>query len=243
MSHSRPARPARSVVVRIAVPLAAAALLAGCSDAVTPGSGTGPGVALRVGDESVRVESVDRAADGVCLSVAAGLEQEGQALPLARVRRYVVQTMTSRLQLEQWAQDRGVEAGATYGTRRAELESLAESMPADVRDEFVQVESTQAYAQDLLVQVGRTALQAAGTAEPADEAAFQAGAQDFQAWAAERPGDVELDPRFGLVFSDGSFVVGETGTSVAVSDAAVRGTVEEADPAYTAQLPESQRCG
>lgn len=231
-----------SRLVLAVVPLAAV-LLSGCSGAVTAGGGSGPGVAVRVADDQVRLTEVDLAADGVCRGIMPQLEERGQAVPLGDVRRYAVRTLATRLQVEQWAADRDVTAGATYETRRAQLEGQAASMPADVRDEYVRVESTQAFTQDLLVQVGRTALQAQGTAAPTDEAAFEAGALDFQEWATGRSDEVEIDPRFGLSLDEGTFVVAETGSSVAVSDAARQGVAEQVDPAYAASLPESQRCG
>lgn len=234
MSPSRP--------VLAVVPLALAALLSGCSGAVTAGSGTGAGVAVRVGDDSVRLVEVDRATDGVCRAITPEITQNGQAYALGDLRRYVVRALASRLQLEQWADERGVTAGATYGNRRAELETVAETLPAEVRDDYVRAESAQAFTQDLLVQVGTATLQAQGTPAPTPEAAFEAGAVDFQQWAAEQP-DAEIDPRFGLAMREGSFVLEETGSSVAVSDAATQGSAEQLDPTYVASLPENQRCG
>lgn len=239
-----PSRRARAGALST-VPLTLVVLLSGCAGTGGTESATGAGTAVRVGDESVRLVDVDRASDGICRATSADLAERNEAYPLGVVRRYAVRTLAIRLQVEQWAEARGVEPGAEYESGREQVEAQAASidLPEELRDPYVQVESSQALIQDVAVQVGSAVLTEKGVAMPGPEEAFEAGAMDFDAWAAEQSKNVRIDPRFGLVLRDGLFVVEETGSSVAVSEAAVQGLSDQVSAEYAANLPESQRCG
>jgi hypothetical protein len=205
-------------------------LLTGCGSA-------SPGVAVKVGDEEISTRHVDSVTANYCTAVG---ELES-AVPMGFVRQYVVQLLTLRSQASQIADDYGVEPGSTYYNDVAQRQSTAEAQPEEVRDDYVELASTSAYAQDILDQVGRIVLEEQGVTDPTAEQTTQAGIDVFNQWPNTH--DLEIDPRFGLRNVDGVLSRVDTNTSVAVGETAQSGMATEPDPAFAETLPVSHRCG
>ncbi|MCP3422994.1 hypothetical protein [Nocardioides pinisoli] len=205
-------------------------LLTGCGSA-------SPGVAVKVGDEEISTRHVDEVTSNYCTAVG---ELES-AVPMGFVRQYVVQLLTLRSQASQIADEYGVEPGSTYYDDVAQRQTAAEAQPEEVRDDFVELASTSAYAQDILDQVGRIVLEEQGVTEPTAEQTTQAGIDVFNQWPNTH--DLEIDPRFGLRNVDGVLSAVDTNTSVAVGETAKAGLATEPDPAFAETLPVSHRCG
>ena len=109
-------------------------------------------------------------------------------------------------------------------------------MPEEVREDYIEVMSTQALATDILDQVGRAKLAAEGFAEPTVEQVTQAGADVFAVWPDAN--GIEVDPKYGIELADGQLAPTDTNLSFAVSDGAKAGLAAEPDAAYVDSLPE-----
>lgn len=205
-------------------------LLAGCGSAT-------PGVAVTVGDEQISNRHVDDVTANYCTAVG---ELES-AVPMSFVRQYVVQLLTLRSQTSQIADDYGVEPGTTYYNDVAQRQDTASTKPEEVQDDFVELASTSAYAQDILDQVGAIVLEDKGVTDPTSEQTTQAGIDVFNQWPNTH--ELEVDPRYGLRSVDGVLSPVDTSTSVAVGETAKAGAATEPDPAFAATLPVNHRCG
>jgi hypothetical protein len=205
-------------------------LLTGCGSA-------SPGVAVKVGDEELSVRHVDAVTANYCTAVGE-LEAE---VPMSFVRQYVVQLLTLRSQASQIAEDYGVEPGSTYRNDVAQRQGTAGTQPEEVREDYVELASTTAYAQDILDQVGRIELEDDGVAEPTTEQTTQAGIDVFNQWPDVH--GIEIDPRYGLDDVDGVLTPVDTNTSVAVGETAKSGLGTEPDPEFAKTLPLNHRCG
>ena len=213
-----------------AVVALAGLLLAGCGSAT-------PGVAVTVGDEQISNRQVNDVTANYCTAVG---ELES-AVPMSFVRQYVVQLLTLRSQASQIADDYGVEPGATYYNDVAQRQETASTKPEEVQDDFVELASTSAYAQDILDQVGAIVLEDQGVTDPTSEQTTQAGIDVFNQWPNTH--ELEVDPRYGLRSVDGVLSPVDTNTSVAVGETAKAGAATEPDPAFAATLPVNHRCG
>lgn len=205
-------------------------LLTGCGSA-------SPGVAVTVGDEQISNRHVDDVTANYCTAVG---ELES-AVPMSFVRQYVVQLLTLRSQASQIADDYGVEPGTTYYNDVAQRQETASTKPEEVQDDFVELASTSAYAQDILDQVGAIVLEEQGVTDPTSEQTTQAGIDVFNQWPNTH--ELEVDPRYGLRSVDGVLSPVDTSTSVAVGETAKAGAATEPDPAFAATLPVNHRCG
>lgn len=205
-------------------------LLTGCGTA-------SPGVAVKVGDEEISTSHVNEVTSNYCTAVG---ELES-AVPMGFVRQYVVQLLTLRSQASQIADDYGVEPGTAYYNDVAQRQGTASTKPEEVQDDYVELASTSAYAQDILDQVGRIVLEDQGVTDPTAEQTTQAGIDVFNQWPNTH--DLEIDPRYGLRSVDGVLSPVDTSTSVAVGDTAKAGMSTEPDPAFAETLPVNHRCG
>lgn len=205
-------------------------LLTGCGSA-------SPGVAVTVGDEQISNRHVDDVTANYCTAVG---ELES-AVPMSFVRQYVVQLLTLRSQASQIADDYGVEPGTTYYNDVAQRQETASTKPEEVQDDFVELASTSAYAQDILDQVGAIVLEEQGVTDPTSEQTTQAGIDVFNQWPNTH--ELDVDPRYGLRSVDGVLSPVDTSTSVAVGETAKAGAATEPDPAFAATLPVNHRCG
>lgn len=205
-------------------------LLTGCGSA-------SPGVAVRVGDEELTVRHVDEVTANYCTAVG-DLESE---VPMSFVRQYVVQLLTLRSQASQLADEYGIEAGSSYRNDVAQRQGTAGTQPEEVREDYVELSSSTAYAQDIVDQVGRITLEDAGVTDVTAEQATEAGIDVFNQWPDAN--GIEIDPRYGLEVVDGVLTPVDTNTSVAVGETARAGLSAEPDPAFARSLPANHRCG
>ena len=233
MSRTRRTTPRMSGARMVALG-AAGLVLSGCGSAT-------PGVAISVGDEEISTGRVDSAASHMCTALSEQFESEGTTVPMGFVRQGVVQLLALRAQAEQIADEYGVEPGSTYSNDVSQRELTAAEMPADVRDDYVELTSANALAQDVLEQVGRIRLEEQGVSDPTLEQISQAGVDVFNVWPDAN--GVDIDPRYGLESRDGVLTPVDTNLSVAVSDTARSGLSEEPDAAYAQTLPMTHRCG
>lgn len=214
---------------------ASALLLTGCAGSASPG------VAAKVGDETISTSRIDAATRHMCTALDAQFTSTGTVVPLGVIRQGVVQLLTLSSQAEQIADEYGVTATETFERDVAERTRAASTMPEEVRADYIKVMSTQAYATDILDQVGRAKLIADGFADPTVEEAAQAGADVFAVWPDVN--GIEVDPKYGVRLADGQLASTDTNISFALSDGSVAGLAADPDPAYVDSLPSSQRCG
>jgi len=205
-------------------------LLSGCGSA-------SPGVAARIGDQELTVRQVDSATANYCTS----LDELESEVPMSYVRQFVIQLLALRSQAEQIADEYGVEPGSTYLNDVAQRQGTAATKPAEVREDYVELASAQAYAQDILDQVGTIELEQDGVVDPTAEQISQAGVDVFNQWPDVH--GVEIDPRYGLRSVDGVLTPVDTNTSVAVGETAKSGLATEPDTAFARSLPLNHRCG
>ena len=212
-----------------------ALLLSGCAGSASPG------VAATVGDETISASQVNAATEHMCAALDDQFTSTGTVVPLGNIRQGVVQLLTLHSQTEQIAEEYGVTASANYERDVAERTRTAAGFPAEVREDYVTVMSTQAFATDILDAVGRAKLVADGVAEPTVEQVTEAGADVFAVWPDVN--GIEVDPKYGVELADGQLAVSDTNLSYALSDGSVAGLAEEPSAAYLDSLPSNQRCG
>ena len=216
-----------------ALGLLAALALTGCAGSAAPG------VAATVGEETIRSGDVDSATAHMCTALAD--QFQGQAVPMGFVRQGTLQLLVLREQSRQIAEEYGVRPSTGYSSDLAERTQNATRLPEDVREDYIEVMTSQSYAQDILEEVGEAKLMAEGIAEPTVEEAQQAGADVFDNW----PGlhGIEVDPRYGVELEGGALSPVDTNVSFALSESAIQGLEAEPDPSYANSLPATQRCG
>ncbi len=219
----------------VAVMGLSALLLSGCAGSASPG------VAARVGDETISSSRVSTATEHMCTALAPQFESEGQVVPIGAISQFVVRVLALGSQAEQIAEEHGISPSATYERDVAERTRAAASFPEEVREDYIEVMSTQAYASDILDQVGRAKLVAEGFTDPTLDQVTQAGADVFTVWPDVH--GIEVDPKHGLELTDGSLVPSDTNLSLAISDEAKAGLAAQPDASYANSLPSSQRCG
>ncbi len=210
---------------------AAGLLLTGCGSAT-------PGIAAQVGDEHLTNQQIDTTTQHYCTAVEERLESP---VAMSFVRQYVVQVLTLRSQADQLADDYGVKAGSTYQNDVAQQQGTAGTLPEDVRDDYVKITSTPAYAQDIVDQIGKKVLDEQGVADATSDEVTQAGLDVFNQWPDAN--GIEIDPRYGLANVDGVLKPIDTNTSVAVGETAKSGLASDPDPAFAESLPTTHRCG
>ena len=140
---------------RVALLGAAVALLTGCAGAT-------PGVAVRVGDESITVNEVDELTANYCKAVEDQLTGEGRVVPLRFFRGGLAGILATRSVSEQLAEEYDVEPGRTYDQQLAELQQSAAALDDDVADAVVVVETQQAYTESIHAAVGKKLLRQEG---------------------------------------------------------------------------------
>jgi hypothetical protein len=232
---------------RVLAAIALAGLLTGCA-------GAQPGVAARVGDESIRVSEVNRLTDGFCQAIERQLESQGTVLPMDVVSGSVVQVLSMNAAARQLAEEHGVEPSSDYVSNLANIEQSSEGMPEDAREANVTLRSGAAYATDILTTIGRQELEAEGVEEPNSDEALAKGQDVLSVWLAEN--EPEIDPQYHLAIADFQPQALDTSTSYAVSGGSKAAALSdlfafteldeaqtEEFTAYARDLPESQRCG
>lgn len=226
----------RSLPVRAPLVGALCALvLSGCAGSASPG------VAARVGDETISASRINAATSHMCTALGEQFASSGTVVPLGVIRQGVVQLLTLTSQTEQIAAEYGVSPSETTQRDIAERTRAAAAMPEEVREDYVEVMSAQAFATDILDQVGRAKLTAEGFEDPTVDQVTEAGADVFAVWPDVN--GIEVDPKYGVELIDGQLSSADTNLSFALSDGAAAGLDAEPDAAYVSSLPSSQRCG
>jgi hypothetical protein len=220
---------------------ASALLLVALSGCGVAGTGFHPGVAAQVGDEKVSVSRVDQVASNYCSAISEQLRGDNQVLPLRYLRGGVAGQLALVAAAEQLADEYGVEPGAQYDQKVAELKGAVAALPDEQQDAVIEVESSASYISGVQQAVGTEVLRKKGTAEPTTTEAGQAGQRALNAWLDEH--DVDIDPQFGVELRNGQAVPVDTSLSHAVGSTAKKGDADTPDPAYAGSLPSSHRCG
>lgn len=239
------------ILHRARVGLAGAAVLVVTSGCGVAGTDFQPGAAATVGGAELSSDTVDEYVGYFCDA----LENEafGDVGPVARseLKQGVAGNLTRRLAAEQLAEQYDVDPGEYYQQVRAEAQQSLGDFPEDATEALVEVQTSDAYLNAVLLAVGEQVLAEQGEQDPGPQAAQERGVAVFTEWLAEQ--DVEVDPALGVdLAEDGTWARTDTATSVAGSDLAVvvgSGAVDEAGQpiedyaAYVSSLPASQRCG
>ena len=214
------------------------ALLAGCGVA---GTQFHPGVAAQVGDETITTRHVDQVTDNYCTAVekvSEGQDGAGQQTPLRYLTHEFATALIVKAAAEQLADEYDVEPTATYRSDLAQLEPQLAELDEDEKDAVREVIGAQSYADDVLTQIGQIDLEDKGTAEATADDQLAAGRDLLRGWVADH--DVEINPRYAIDFGTAEQV--DTDLSYAVGSTAKNGLLPQADPDYTASLPDHLVC-
>ncbi|MBZ5739749.1 SurA N-terminal domain-containing protein [Nocardioides mangrovi] len=207
------------VPASIGLAVAALVLLTGCGSVPD----FSPGVAARVGDQTVSDAQVRDVASVYCPAVAPQLQ--GQPVPLSQVNARVAGSLTLRSAAEQFADDEGVTADASY------------QKTIDQADKGGQFKGLTDDQKDAVIEVGGAELYAAAVAKSVGSD----GEKLFDQWLTDH--DVEINPRYGVALGDGKASLTDTSLSYAVSDTATKAGADSPDATYVGALPATQRCG
>ena len=215
--------------------LASTVLLTGCDS--TPAFN--PGVAARVGGETISLGTVADVSKAYC-SAAAEQFPEGQVLPGHYVSDRVAGTLALRLAADEFAADLGVSADEEYAQAEEAFRLSLGALTEDQQEAVVDVEGASTYVgavqkaagEKILADEGRTA---------GERAARRLGQEAFVAWLDDN--DVRIDPRFSVAIVDGEIAGNDTSLSFALGQTATAADAGSPDTEYAAALPESQRCG
>ena len=211
--------------------------LASASIFVLTGCGTvpgfNPGVAARVGDDTVTMNRVDDVTAAYCRAAEAQL-QEGQVLPQHYLRGQVAGALALRVAADQFAAEQGVSASEDYDQAVAQARDQLGSMPEDQIEALIDVQGVPIYVQAVEKSVGEQQGASGGDAT-------KAGQKAFLAWLDGQ--DIDLDPRLGVSIDKGATAPADTSLSYGLSDTATKANADQPDADYAAALPDSQRCG
>ena len=220
------------------VAVVAALTLSGCGT-------VGPGVAAKVGDETVSVSDVDRLTDGYCKSLEEQITAQGQVVPMRLVRTFVAGSLTLKAAADQLAAANDITQPDGYPDSVKEIETQAQGLPAAHRDDFVEVGSARVFVTLLEQQLGGELLLDEGNPSATDPEKVSRGREELVVWLGEH--GVDVNPRYGFEIKDGNIVDVANDTSYALSANAVAAGKFSSDAgpdqAYSATLPASQRCG
>ncbi|WP_028639245.1 SurA N-terminal domain-containing protein [Nocardioides sp. URHA0032] len=214
----------------LALVLAAAVLLTGCDDVPA----FSPGVAARVGDDTISTSQVDDVSVAYCQAAEKQL-QEDQALPQHYLRAQVAGSLALRAAADQFAAEHDVTAGPSYDQAVRQAEQSLADLSGSQRQAIIDVQGAATYVQAVETAVGAT-LGGSGA-----KANLAAGQKAFQDWLDAH--DVRIDPLYGVSIDDGASKLTDTGLSFAVSDTATKADADQPDTEYAGALPDNQRCG
>ena len=211
--------------------VASAVLLTGCG--AVPD--LNPGVAVRVGDDSVSTRDVADLASDYC--DAAEPQLKGQALPRHYLNGQVASSLALRSAADQLMAAHDVTVDKSYAEAVARAETQLGDLTTAQRDAIVEVQGSEIYVAAAETAVGRATL----GGSPSDEDAKAAGEKEFLAWLDDH--DVRIDPRYGVAIEKGQSVLTDTSLSMGVSKAAKQADASTPDSTYAGGLPSTQRCG
>ena len=216
----------------------AALTLSGCGNA-------GPGVAAKVGDETVTVSDVDRLTEGYCKALEEQITAQGQVVPMRLVRTFVAGSLTLQAAAEQLADENDITQPEGYPDQVKQVETQAETLPAAHRDDFVEIGKARVFVTALERQIGAQLLLNEGNPSANDDQKVNRGREELVVWLGEH--GVDINPRYGFAIKDGNIVDVTNDTSYPLSaDAVAAGKFNAStgpDQTYSASLPDSQRCG
>jgi XTP/dITP diphosphohydrolase len=164
--------------VAAAVVAVAALTLSGCGTA-------GPGVAAKVGDQTVTSADVNRLSEGYCRAFEPQISAQGQAVPMRLIRGFIAGSLTLRAAGEQLAAANDITVPDGYVDRVKSIQTQAEAFPAAHRDEVVEVGSAGAYVTALERQLGGQLLLNEGTPDANDDAKVARGRDELVVWLGE----------------------------------------------------------
>lgn len=214
-------------------------LLSGCGVAETQFH---PGVAVEVGDRTITTDHVDELTTGFCEAVQEQIATGGQSYPLRLFKRGIVGQLALQSAVEQMAQDYDVSPGADYQSQLAQIETEAEGLSEEGREEYVEVQATLPYVTDVLTQIGGILLEQEGNDDPTVDFQQARGLDALGEWVDAE--GITFDPRYGTQIVDGQPEPVDTDLTFALSDVAKGGVSdEEPDPLYVDTLPASATCG
>jgi hypothetical protein len=226
VSLSRPGAVAALAVV--------AALLSGCG-------GAQPGVAVKVGDETISSNRIDELAGEYCTAIEDQLTGNSQRVPQRYFRAGIASSLAMRSVAEQLAAEYDVEPGSTYDQQVAELQQSVAVLDEDVQESVIEVESSKAYVEAVQAAVGEVVLEQEGDGQAEYSEQVKRGQAVFEDWISEH--GLEFDPSLGIGLVKGKVTSVDTSLSFPVGDNATNGSAEEPDAVYAAGLPDSHRCG
>jgi hypothetical protein len=218
-------------------------LLSGCGVAETQFN---PGVAVRVGDETISTDRVDEMTTDFCAAVADQITSGGgSSLPLSGFKSGIAAQLAMISAIDQLNERYDVTPSSDYHAQVTQNEQQAPELSGDDLDTYVEVVSASAYISDMLTQIGAAELAGEGEEDPTLDFQYARGQDELAAWV-EREG-VTFDPRYGYEMVDGQPEPVDTNLTFAFSDAATGATATGADGSpdanYVASLPLSATCG
>lgn len=233
-------------------------LAAGCA-------GLHPGAAVVVGEEVVSEDRLDLASRALCTYFEPELEQRQQSVPLVEVRRSAAVLLGLRSAVEQLAAHYDASPGSDFNREVTRIEGLAERLPEEEREAFLEVQGAQSYVPITLAEVGGQVLEAEGDPQGADADLTDRTAAGLRVLLDFLEGEeVEFAPSLGLdvevpelpeaptleessALIGGLFVPVDSSASVAVTDTALAASGGAGEPgqpgAADGTLPADQRCG
>lgn len=212
----------------------AALLLTGCGAAQ-------PGIAARLGDDSVSLREIDSTAVLLCDAVEPQLKGDANQLSMRLPRAFTLSAWIERTIAEQVAAVYDVTPGAQYEASLAELERSVSAIEDKPREAYISASSAHSYRLAVLSQAARLQLHDEGLTAPTPDQVTERGDAIFATWPDSH--ELQIDPRFGIAFVDGQLSDIDTGLSYAVSDVAKAGAAADPEAVYIASLADSQRCG
>jgi peptidyl-prolyl cis-trans isomerase SurA len=197
------------------VPVLATSLvvLTGCGVA---GAQFHPGVAAQVGDETITTRHVDQVTADACTGLEKFYKAQGRggtSTPMGTLAGQVTAAMVQQLVAEQLAHDYDIRTTAAYKDNLNQAEQQLSTLSDAQKDAVLEVVGAQAYADDVLVQIGEIELKKQGTEDSTADDQKAAGEKVLAAWVADH--DVQLNPKYGITL--GSDEQADTGLSYAVS--------------------------
>jgi hypothetical protein len=197
-----------------------------------------PGTAVSVGDERITTSRLDEVSSDFCQAIEPQLEGQAESVQNSFLRSYVAGTLAMRSVADQLGDEFGVEPDdETYLQTISDLRKGVESVPAEIRDSVIEVESASAYVEAMQSAVGEAVLEGGGD----DEEQAAAGREEFDVWISEN--GVEFDPSLNTEIKDGAFSIRDDAVSFAVSERAKAGLEEQPNAVAARELPAAQRCG
>ncbi|HEX6151427.1 hypothetical protein [Nocardioides sp.] len=197
-----------------------------------------PGTAVEVGDERITTSRVDEVTTDFCRAIEPQLEQQAESIQNSFLRSYVAGTLALRTAAEQLAEEHGVEADSEdYLNAVSELRRGLQTVPEEVREAVIEIETASAYVEAVQLAVGEAVLEGGGD----DEEIAAAGREEFDAWITKQ--DVQFDPSLNTEIKDGAFTISDQAVSFAVSERAKAGSAEQPNAVAARQLTIAQRCG